>query len=618
MSTRKSRRPMNKARHKKRVAAHSKTTRVVPVRGPRHTNRDGIVVPAVAVSLIIITLLLFGRTFSYPFINFDDPAYILERPEIARGVTLSGIAWSFTHPHGGNWHPLTSLSHMLDCQLFHGNAGAHHFVNVLLHAFSATALFLVLRRMTEAVWRSALVALVFAIHPLRVESVAWIAERKDVLSGLFFMLTMGAYVRYVRKPSILQYVLVLISLACGLMAKPMLVTVPFLLLLLDYWPLRRYEEGKQHFTRLLLEKLPLLVLALISAGATIIAQRDALSTVGQVPLTWRISNALVSYCIYIGKSLWPAKLGLFYPFPQNPFPGWQVSLAAVLLIVISFLAISVRGKSPWFLTAWFWYLGMLVPVIGIIQVGMQSRADRYTYLPGIGLAIALVWGFAELTTSWRYKKQVLTGTAVTISLALVACTWSQVGYWRDSETLWKHTIAVTSNNDVAHAYLADLLLRENRIDESRAQAEEALRIRPDNSDAQNNLALALFRSGRLREASDHWQRSLALKPDSLNAQCNFAWLLATSPEPSLRDGSRAIQLTENVINHAGRDNPSVLRAAGAAYAEAGQFGKAIALAEEALQITRAQGNEALTEDLQHNIVYYRHRLPLRDPGVSAP
>jgi protein O-mannosyl-transferase len=612
---------MNKARHKNKTPARSKTTRTFAAR-PRK-NGGGIVVPAIAVSLIIITLLLFGRTLGYPFINFDDPAYILERPEITRGVTLSGITWSFTHSHGGNWHPLTSLSHMLDCQLFDGNAGAHHFVNVLLHALSASLLFLVLRRMisgpsrTGSVWRSALVALVFAIHPLRVESVAWIAERKDVLSGVFFMLTLAAYVRYVRKPSMFQYLLILISLACGLMAKPMLVTVPLLLLLLDYWPLRRFEESKQRFPRLLLEKLPLLVLAVISAGATIIAQRYALSTVEQVPLTWRVNNALVSYCIYVGKMFWPSKLGVFYPLPQNLFPWWQVALAVVLLLFGSVVAIRWRGTRPYLFTGWFWYLGMLVPVIGIIQVGMQSRADRYTYLPEIGLALAVIWGTAELSTRWRYQKQILATSAVIVSVALAAATSTQLGYWRDSETLWSHTIAVTSKNDVAHAYLADWLLRENRIEESRLQAEEAVQIRPDSSDAQNDLALALFRSGRLREAADHWQRSLALNRHSFNAQCNFAWLLATSPDPTLRDGTRAIQLTQNVLSRAGRDNPSVLRAAGAAYAETGQFDKAIAMAEEALQITRAQGNEALTEDLQHNIGNYRQQLPLRDPGLTT-
>jgi tetratricopeptide (TPR) repeat protein len=570
----------------------------------------------IAFALILITFLLFGRTFNYPFINLDDPAYILERPEITRGLTLSGIGWSLTHPHGGNWHPLTSISHMIDCQFFDGHAGAHHFINVLLHALSASMLFLVLQQMTGALWRSAFVALLFAIHPLRVESVAWIAERKDVLSGFFFMLTLGAYVRYSRAPSVTRYTLVLTSLGLGLMAKPMLVTMPFLLLLLDYWPLHRFENTKEpNASRLLLEKIPLLVLAIGSAIATMLAQRDALSTVEKVPLSWRISNALVSYISYIGKMFWPSNLGLFYPFPQNFFPWWQVLLAFVLFLLISGLAIFWRKSGPYFFTGWFWYLGMLLPVIGIIQVGMQSRADRYTYLPEIGLAIIVVWVLVEFTKPWRYQKRILAGSAAVVSLALASCAWSQLGYWRDSETLWSHTIAVTTNNDIAHAYLADFLLRENRIEESRSQAEEALRIHPDNSAAQNNLALALFREGRLPEAVDHWKRSLELKPDSLNGQCNFAWVLATSPDPALRNGARAVQLTENVLARAGRDNPSVLRAAGAAYAEAGQFDKAIALAEEALEITRAQGNQALSEDLQHNIANYRNQLPLRDPGV---
>jgi protein O-mannosyl-transferase len=626
---------MKKSQHKTKPSSHAlsaqgshrqalgliePTLRSGSPTGGKRARRDAdtTLILTIGILVIIVTFLLFGRTLTYPFINFDDPAYILERPEITRGITLSGIGWSLTHVHGGNWHPLTSISHMIDYHWFDGHAGAHHLVNVLLHTLAASMLFLVLRSMTGALWRSAFVAVLFAIHPLRVESVAWIAERKDVLSGFFFMLTLGAYARYVRAPSVWRYSLILISLLLGLMAKPMLVTLPFLLLLLDYWPLRRFEGTKRDSPYVLvLEKLPLLMLAAGSAIATMLAQRDALSTVEHVPLGWRISNALVSYFSYIGKMFWPSNLALFYPFPQSPFPSWQVLLALVLLLLVSGLAIFWRNTRPYFFTGWFWYLGMLVPVIGIIQVGMQSRADRYTYLPEIGLAVAVVWGVAELTARWRHQKLILATSATVISVVLGTCTWWQLGYWRDSETLWNHAIAVTSNNDAAHAYLADLLLRENRVEESLSQAEEALRIQPDNRDAQNNLSLALFREGRLGEAVEHWKRSLELKPDSLNAQCNLAWVLATSPDPALRDGVRATQLTESVLSHAGRDNPSVLRTAGAAYAETGQFDKAIALAEEALKITRAQGNKPLTEDLQHNIENYRKQLPLRDPGVTV-
>jgi tetratricopeptide (TPR) repeat protein len=586
----------------------------------------------VSIFLIAITWLVFGETLRHPFINLDDPEYVFENPKIITGLTSSSALWAFTHPHGGNWHPLTSISHMLDCQFFGLQAGWHHFTNVLLHTVAVILLFLVFREMTGALWRSAFIAAVFAIHPLRVESVAWIAERKDVLSGVFFMLTLGAYVRYVRKPSGVRYLVVTLLFALGLMTKPMLVTVPFVLLLLDYWPLDRFADvspvklklktgiarwwtQKSITTRLVLEKIPLIALSVGSSMATILAQKEAVSSIESLPLLWRINNAFVSYIAYIWQMVCPIDLALVYPFPKHWLSFWEVATAIASLAGVTAVVLSFRKKHRYLFTGWFWYVGMLVPVIGIIQVGVQARADRYTYLPQIGLYLIATWTIADLSMTWRYRRQSLGVAAAIVIAALAWLAWIQNAYWRDSEVLWTHTLAVTSNNDVGHASLADLLLRRDRVNEAISHSEEALRIQSRNENAHNTLGLCLFRTGRLDEAVAHWKESLEIKPDNMNAQANLAWVLATSPDASLRDGAKAIELARKVLEHAGHANVIVLRTLAAGYAQSGRFSEAIETAQQALQLAIAQGNTALTEDLQLNIASYRRNLPLRDPGA---
>src|SRR6266480_32243 len=344
--------------------------------------------------LVGITWLVFGQTLRHDFVNFDDHVYVYDNPLIARGLTFDGVVSAFTHPHARNWHPLTTISHMLDCQLYGLNAGGHHFTNVALHTIAVLLLFRVLRGTTGALWPSALVAALFAIHPLHVESVAWLSERKDVLSAVLFMLTLAAYVRYAGAPSIGRYLIVLMIFALGLMSKPMLVTVPFVFLLLDYWPLRRFDKVERFkpgsgITRslnqrpsfLFLEKTPLLVLSGLSCLVTIWAQDQATGSLEQLPFTWRLSNALVSYIEYARQTFWPARLAVFYPYPNNPLSIWKVTLASAFLLTVSAIAIFLRKKRPYVLTGWFWYVGMLVPVIGIVQIGEQGHADRYTYLP---------------------------------------------------------------------------------------------------------------------------------------------------------------------------------------------------------------------------------------------
>ncbi|MEY2543276.1 MAG: hypothetical protein QOE81_737, partial [Verrucomicrobiota bacterium] len=456
----------------------------------------------ICIGLVALVWFAFGQSSHFPFVNYDDPNYVTENPVVIQGLSWPGIIWAFSHVHGGNWHPLTTISHMLDCSLFGLRAGAHHVVNVLLHAAATIALFFVLRRLTGALWKSAFVAAVFAIHPLRVESVVWIAERKDVLSGFFFMLTLAAYVHYARKPSIGRYLPMSILFACGLMSKPMLVSLPVVLLLLDYWPLnrgptfakataRQAEDRGQRTTeiwwKLVAEKIPLFMLSIASAIATLIAQQRAIGSFEQLPFSSRVGNALLSYVTYIRQMFWPTKLAVFYPHFEGGSALWQVLLAGAVLVAITTLAFSLRRKRPYLVVGWLWYVCMLIPVIGIVQVGLQGHADRYTYLPQIGLYLGVTWWISESFSRWRYGPAALTTAAIVIIASLTGASRVQASFWKDSEQLWQQTIANTSNNHVAHAHLADLLLRQGRISDAISHCQKAVRIQPNDTDAQNNL-----------------------------------------------------------------------------------------------------------------------------------
>src|SRR6266699_996722 len=590
----------------------------------------------VPIFLMAITWLVFGETLRHPSINFDDQEYVFENPKINTGLTSTGVLWAFTHSHAENWHPLTSISHMLDCQLFGLQAGWHHFTNVLLHTIAVILLFLVFREMTGALWRSAFVAAVFAIHPLRVESVAWIAERKDVLSGVFFMLTLGAYVRYVREPSSIRYLIVAVLFGLGLMTKSMLVTLPFVLLVLDYWPLGRFAhvspakpKPKNGFarwwgdrsipTRLILEKIPLIALSAASSIITLFAQKRAAISVESLPLVWRMNNAFVSYVAYMWQMVCPTRLALVYPHPEYRLSLWGVAFAIAFLTGATAVVVAFRRKHPYLITGWLWYVGMLVPVIGIMQVGVQARADRYTYLPQIGLYLMATWTIADWSTTWRYRRQILVVTAAILIGALAWSAWVQDIYWRDSETLWTHTLAVTSHNDVAHASLASLFLKDDRIDDAISHSEAAVRIQPDNANARDTLARCLFRRGRVNEAVAHLKETLRIAPDDDYAQANLAWVLATSPDASLRDGAKALELAENLTERPGHANDAnaiqVLQILAAAYAETGRFPQATQAAQQALQLAIAQNNVALTESLQSNLANYQRNLPWRDAEV---
>jgi protein O-mannosyl-transferase len=486
-------------------------------------------VAAICLALTAIIFAVFGQTLRDDFINYDDNVFVYENPQVSKGLTLNGIAQAFfTHGSYDNWNPLTTISHMVDCQCYGLNASGHHLTNILLHAATAILLFLVLRQMTGALWRSAFVAAVFAIHPLRVESVAWISERKDVLSGLFFMLTIGAYVRYARRPwSPAGYGLVALLFALGLMCKPMLVTLPLVLLLLDYWPLKRFTQPGVRFVpwRLVVEKVPLLALSGAACLATLFAQTLALSSFEQISLPLRAGNALISYVTYLGQMFWPSGLAVLYPFAARDIGIAGVVLSLVVLAGISTGVFVLRRRHPYLLTGWLWYLGMLVPVIGLVQVGTQARADRYTYLPQIGLYLLLTWAAADLCAGWRHRGVVLGGCASSILVALIFCARAQTAYWQDSESLWTHTLACTTNNNIAHNNLGIALFEKGRVDEAVVQYQKALEIEPDYADADYNLGNAFFQQGRLDEAIAQWQKVLKIQPDDAQVHNDLGFAL---------------------------------------------------------------------------------------------
>jgi tetratricopeptide (TPR) repeat protein len=495
-------------------------------------------VVAIFIALAGVTWSVFGQTLRYDFINYDDDLYIYENPNIISGLTRPAILWAFTHAHAGNWHPLTSLSHMLDCQVYGLNAGGHHLTNVLLHTLAVVLLFLFLQKVTGAPWRSAFVAAVFAVHPLRVESVAWIAERKDVLSGVFFMLTLLAYARYVSgERSLLRYLLVAFFFALGLMAKPMLVTLPLVLLLLDYWPLCRFGSHslgndanvarRSTFPRLVAEKIPLFLLSLLSSLLTWWAQRAFMRSTSEIPLVLRAENAIVSYVRYLWQLLWPADLAPFYPHPQA-MPLLVVIAAAVLLVAISAVVLCYGRKRPYLTTGWGWYLIMLLPVIGLVQVGEQALADRYTYLPQIGIALAITWTVADATAGIRQLQRFVAFTAVAVTITLAWCACYQTRYWRNSESLWLQTLAVTENNDLAHNNLGDVWSKSGRVDDAIREFQAALKVTPESPVARNNLGSAFLKQGKVAEAIQEFRRVLSRDPQSITGRFNLAGALLRS------------------------------------------------------------------------------------------
>jgi protein O-mannosyl-transferase len=493
--------------------------------------------------LAAATLLAYEPILQSEFITYDDGSYITQNPPVLSGINGTSMAWAFTAFHSGNWHPVTWISHMVDCQLFGVNPAGHHLMNLLLHIANSLLLFLVFQRMTRAVWPSAFIAAVFALHPLHVQSVAWAAERKDVLSTLFWLLTIWAYVRYVERPEAKRYLLGLLCFALGLMSKPMLVTLPFVLLLMDYWPLGRIrpralhtaehagkKSGREQRPKILSlasavkEKLPFAALAAASSVVTFIAQRQggAVAAVETLPFNLRVANALVSYVAYIGKTLWPSDLAFFYPHPGEHLPLWQAALAGFLLAGATFAAVRFARNRPSIAVGWLWYIGTLAPVIGIVQVGLQAMADRYMYVPMIGLSLILAWGPFDMKA---ISHSLLRIVAIILVAGMGASTFVQAGYWHDSATLYLHAIDVTEHNWVAHTNLAVVLAGQGNIDGAIAEYREALQIKPDYAEAQRHLAFHLANQGHTEEAIEHLNEALRIQPDP-EAHNNLGGLLA--------------------------------------------------------------------------------------------
>lgn len=549
---------------------------------PRGVHNRSITV-GIYLLLAGLSLAVFSQTIRYDFVNFDDDMYVYNAPAIQAGPTLQGIVAAFTSPHARNWHPLTTLSHMLDCRFYGLNAGGHHATNVVLHTIAALLLFRALRQLTGALWKSAIVAALFALHPLHVESVAWVSERKDVLSAVFFFLMLDAYVRYARAASITRYVVVTALFVAALMSKPMLVTAPVVLLALDYWPLRRFDQiastrkkakmmqsGNRRpiIQRLILEKVPWLIL---SAGAGIVTfalQKRAAGSIPALPFLWRAQNAVVSYVIYAWKTLWPTRLAVFYPHPNDTLAIWQVVLAIAFLLAITCAAIVFRGKRPYLFAGWLWYLVMLAPVIGFVQVGEQGHADRYTYLPSIGLFLIAVWAVGDVAAMGRvrlWRGMATAGTMVII--AVLACTaFAQTSYWRNSETLWTHTLAVTSDNDVAHNNLGYLCVDRGELDKAMSHFEAALKIRSGKLDPHYNLGTAfvemnfgdaLGRKGQPDEAMAHFEQAIKLQPDYAEAYYNRGNVLYVTgrTDEAIADWEKTLQIQPNDADaHTGLGN----------------------------------------------------------------
>ena len=536
-----------------REARHGKRPQIVrPVQAARIFGRSELLMAA---GLAVATFAVYGQVISHQFISLDDDAYIRDNPMVAGGLTLKGIAWAFTTFLDSNWHPLTWLSHMVDSEIFGLNAGGPLLVNALIHVSNTLLLFLFLKRVTGASWRSAIVAALFALHPLHVESVAWAVERKDTLSTFFGLLSLLAYARYTEAASSKRYALVALWLGLGLMTKPMLVTWPFVLLLLDYWPLRRLEwqpaDGIKRFGKawvpLIREKLPLFCLVAASMVVTYLAQLygGTVRALVDASFPWRLANALASYAKYLLLTFWPSGLGVYYPLSPAGVPAWQLAVAVVLLLAITAIALREARRRPYLIMGWLWFLGTLVPVIGLVQVGVgPAMADRYHYIPSIGLFTAIIFGLADLAIAWRIGRVSIALVSAAVLLLFGSLTALQVSRWRDTMTLFERTLSVTSDNLVIHFNLGHFLGEQGKYDEAVPHFAEALRIKPDFFDALINMGLSLLEQGKPAEAIFYYQRALSVEPDNAKAHMQLALALVKGDkgDDALQQFYKALEL----------------------------------------------------------------------------
>jgi Tfp pilus assembly protein PilF len=602
----------------------------------------------VALGIAALTAAVYWQATGNSFINYDDNLYVTNNPQVQAGLGWNGIVWAFSTSHTGNWIPITWLSHMLDCQLYGLSAAGHHLTSLLIHLANAILVFFLFQKLTAHVWRSAFVAAIFALHPINVESVAWVAERKNVLCTLLWLLTIWAYIGYAGRPDWKRYLLVVIAFAMTLMSKPMAVTLPFVLLLLDYWPLGRLRvRNRSTFStpgptgssrsqeptagvavsRLVLEKVPLVLLALGDGLITLRAQRES-GSVGATqvfPVGLRIENALVSYARYIWNLIWPAKLAVFYPYPKSYLPAWQVGLAAIVFLGITVLVISRASRFKYPAIAWLWYLGTLVPVIGLVQVGGQSMADRYAYIPMLGVLILAAWGVSDITRNRRLARDIAVISALVVVSGFAIVARGQLSYWADSETLFDHSQSVTANNYVAYNNLGEALAGKGKTDEAALWFAKAVETNPDYAAAQENLGMALIQKGSLDDGIVHAIRATQLDPHSYDAFNKLGAALAKKGQmdEAVADLNRAVEIDPSFAP-AWANLGIVLDQQGKLDEAAASFQKAIQYAgnvEMAVQLHYRLGN-VLTKkgDAPKAAEHYREALRLKpdfSPAVDA-
>ncbi|MGA2071065.1 MAG: tetratricopeptide repeat protein [Sedimentisphaerales bacterium] len=593
----------------------------------------------ICVVLAAVTFVAFEGVKNNGFVNYDDNVYVTENPSVQGGLNLKSIQWAFTSLYAGNWHPMTWISHAIDCAVFGPDPAGHHLVSVVLHIANVILLFLILKKITGAIWPSAFVAAVFGLHPLGVESVAWVAERKNVLSTFFAFLTIAAYLRYTQKPGLRRYVMVAVCFAAGLLAKPMLVTLPFVLILLDYWPIGRFAAatGLMWLRREFVEKAPLVAMSAASCAVTYLAQArsEGLLDIAAAPLSLRLGNAAVSYVGYIGKVFYPAALAILYPLDLNGLKLWQMAASFASVLIISLAVITAGRRRRYLLTGWFWYLGTLVPVIGLVQVGLQSMADRYTYLPGIGIYIIIVWLAGDVITKFRLPKSVVAPAGVMVLAALLLITRAQVGYWKDSLTLCEHTLAITKNNYVIQSNCGDSLRMAGRLDEAIAHYRQAIEINPGYAIAHNNLGLVLSDKGLLPEATAEFKLATEIMPNYVKALNSYGAVLAMQGQldQAISKFARSLSIMpyykvamDNMC-HAGVDGnmpdavldviislqqkapdyADLYYRAGVIYDAKGDFGEATKQFVKAFALANRQGNKDLMERTGRRLDAYRQR-----------
>jgi Flp pilus assembly protein TadD len=602
---------------------------------------------ALGAALALLVAIAFAGVLRNGFLTFDDDLYVTANPLVLGGLTLRGVAEAFTTFHAGNWHPLTWLSHMTDVELFGLDPAAHHAVNAALHALNAVLLFLALTALTRTTWRAALVAAFFGVHPLHVESVAWVAERKDLLSTAFGLLSLLAWARWARGGSRAAWGTSLACFALALLAKPMLVTLPFLMLVLDAWPLERLR-GREDVWPRVREKLAFFALAFGACAVTLVAQQPAITP---APFALRVANALLAFPAYLSRAFWPAALAVQYPY-RTVVPYSDLGAAAALVAAITGLAVWQARRRPWLLVGWLWFAGMLVPTLGLIQVGVQSSADRYTYLPLVGVAIAIVWSAAELVERAPRLRPLAAAAAVLLLALCVLRTRAQVEAWRDNTTLFTHATEVTPDNWFAHGELGIALAASGETARGRAELETALRIHPGYPRALANLGtlraetgepdagvadlqhaleldptmrgarvalgVALERARRLAEARAQYETLLARDPDDRTVELQLARLLAIAPDPALRDGDRAVVLSERACGAEGCTAPRELDVLAMAYMEAGRREDAMRTALQAIELARAAGDPSLAEKIRARYDGYARGEPVRLPPRPSP